>query len=374
MKTKESFLYMFSGGSTPFMFFNILLFLIIIYYPLNNLFAQKTQEKNEPIATVFPYVCVLSLPEDAEVRCSSSSILTKNGILPEKREELLINNKVIATFTTKGLHWEKNYQPICDIGGKGVTMLPIGGGFIGNYIGVKMNFTPLPKSETTSISLTFTIYPTPEKHRLKIGFPPNSKNSALEWIGKEPFKTTTKLRLGEWQIVASRITLNKKGKKILLIAFAKLYALSNQAEEEAQSNTKMINTPAPEIVAEKWWGKKENLKQGPLLLEFWATWCGPCVADIPKVHKIYTDYNKRGLRVIGIHTNGTKISEIETFLKAHPSPYPICLDKNKYYKAYHVSSIPHYVLIDKSGIIVWEGRNLKKVRLLIDSLCYIKNN
>ena len=70
--------------------------------------------------------------------------------------------------------------------------------------------------------------------------------------------------------------------------------------------------------------KLSDLKGKTVLLDFWATWCGPCRADGPALDKLYGKYGDKNLAVIGISVNEDR-SVVQKFLAEHPHKYSIAL-------------------------------------------------
>jgi thiol-disulfide isomerase/thioredoxin len=97
-----------------------------------------------------------------------------------------------------------------------------------------------------------------------------------------------------------------------------------------------------------------DLRGKVVLLDFWATWCPPCLAMIPTLHDLYRDWQPRGAEFVGIDSDGpaATLDEVREFLAKHPSPYPIVLDDGKAGGAYGVSSLPHVVIVGRDGKIV----------------------
>jgi len=97
-----------------------------------------------------------------------------------------------------------------------------------------------------------------------------------------------------------------------------------------------------------------------VLVDFWATWCGPCVAEMPNVIKAYSKYHKEGFEVIGISLDSDR-GRLDGFLKENKMPWPQFFDgngwKNKLAKRYGVQSIPATYLIGTDGKII--GKNLR---------------
>jgi thiol-disulfide isomerase/thioredoxin len=99
--------------------------------------------------------------------------------------------------------------------------------------------------------------------------------------------------------------------------------------------------------------KTPDLKGKPAIVEFWATWCGPCKTTIPHLNELNKKYRDKGLTVIGITDEDKKT--IETFRKANPMEYHVAIDKKDIGQKLGIATIPHAFLVDKDGKVVWEG-------------------
>jgi len=105
----------------------------------------------------------------------------------------------------------------------------------------------------------------------------------------------------------------------------------------------------------------------PMIVEFWATWCPPCRASIPHLNDIFAKYKDKGLVIIGI-TKEEK-SVVKGFLKKTPMNYFPALDaKGKYSAQFKIKGIPHAVVVDKSGTVVWEGHPMQLNDKIIESI------
>ncbi len=103
-----------------------------------------------------------------------------------------------------------------------------------------------------------------------------------------------------------------------------------------------------------------------VLVDFWATWCGPCVAELPHVKETYEKHHKSGFEVVGISLDSQK-EQLTSFLKKHDMPWPQFFDgqgwENELAQKYGIQSIPATFLIDGSGTIIGSdlrGDNLER--------------
>lgn len=94
-----------------------------------------------------------------------------------------------------------------------------------------------------------------------------------------------------------------------------------------------------------------DLKGNPVLVNFWATWCGPCVSEMPYIQEIHEEWSDRGLMVLAINI-GDSAAEAEQFLHDHNLSLPVLLDTKKVVaQKYNIRAIPTTFFIDKDGIV-----------------------
>jgi thiol-disulfide isomerase/thioredoxin len=94
-----------------------------------------------------------------------------------------------------------------------------------------------------------------------------------------------------------------------------------------------------------------NLKGKVILLDFWATWCGPCRESIPHLIQVYKTYRENGFEMIGISLDKGDATVVRNFVKSMDIPYPIVMATEEVTRNYRVTSIPTTFFIDKEGKI-----------------------
>jgi len=94
-----------------------------------------------------------------------------------------------------------------------------------------------------------------------------------------------------------------------------------------------------------------KLKGKVVLLDFWATWCGPCRESIPHLIQLYKAYRENGFEIIGISLDKGDAAVVRNFVKSVDIPYPIVVATEEVARDYRVTSIPATFFIDKEGKI-----------------------
>ena len=100
----------------------------------------------------------------------------------------------------------------------------------------------------------------------------------------------------------------------------------------------------------------EAYRGKPMIVNFWARWCGPCRVEIPELIKVHGKYQKKGLIVLGIGLED-KAESVRDFMKAYDMDYPVLLAKDKGIPLLQAlgngkAGLPYTVVINRKGEVV----------------------
>ena len=136
---------------------------------------------------------------------------------------------------------------------------------------------------------------------------------------------------------------------------AALVALALPAWAAADSATDAVApSPAPAFTLQATDGRQVSLAQfkgDVVMINFWASWCGPCRQEMPLLDSIYRKYKDMGFELIGVNVEPDS-KAANAWLKATPVTYPVLYDpQSKVSQLYQVQAMPTTVIIDRSGTV-----------------------
>jgi thiol-disulfide isomerase/thioredoxin len=145
---------------------------------------------------------------------------------------------------------------------------------------------------------------------------------------------------------------------VAVIAAAMLYFGFHMARRAGSNAPSIVgkSTPAPDFTLEQLNGgnlKLSDLRGKAVLLNFWATWCGPCKIETPWLVEMQNQYGNQGLQVIGVAMDNSGKDEISKFAKDMGVNYPVLLGKEAVGDEYGgVPALPESFFIGRDGKIV----------------------
>ncbi|MEP7272289.1 MAG: FG-GAP-like repeat-containing protein [Acidobacteriota bacterium] len=154
-------------------------------------------------------------------------------------------------------------------------------------------------------------------------------------------------------------------------------ALAEEVETYQIDAATLIGKPTPRVQAEEWIGSEpltmDKLKGKVVLLDFWATWCVPCIAQFPTMKQWQEKYGPRGLVIIGVTNHSSQTSQdVRAFLAKDKLPWPVAIDsRSRTQMDFGVSPIPHTFVIDRAGNVTMShvgGKNIEEIERKIESL------
>ena len=141
-------------------------------------------------------------------------------------------------------------------------------------------------------------------------------------------------------------------------------------EETWKEHSKLLGKPMPKLELSNWINsevKPADMKGKIIVVDYWATWCGPCIASIPHNNQVAKHYADKGVLVIGACGGGGE-EKLEATAKQHGIEYPTAKVSKKSTEAWHVQWWPTYVVVDRKGNIRAIGIKPDYVEQVVDAL------
>jgi peroxiredoxin len=137
----------------------------------------------------------------------------------------------------------------------------------------------------------------------------------------------------------------------LLVLF--LLQLNNSDSTFSLPATLTDGKPAPDFSLPGLDGKKINLSDyrgKVVLVNIWATWCLPCVEEMPSMQKLYNEFKGNDFEILAVSIDAQGLKVVAPFMKKHKLTFPALLDpKGTVKTAYGITGIPESFIIDKEG-------------------------
>ncbi len=141
----------------------------------------------------------------------------------------------------------------------------------------------------------------------------------------------------------------------LFVLLAGLLLFSPAAAEEDQEQLPL----APKFSLKNLEGQRvaldDLLGRGPLLIDFWATWCKPCIKELPHLHDLFLKYRDRGFQVVAISEDSPRsLSKVKSFVAGNKYEFLVLLDENgAVQRKFNFRALPYTVLLDRDGHVIY---------------------
>lgn len=140
---------------------------------------------------------------------------------------------------------------------------------------------------------------------------------------------------------------------------------------------------APQLVLENIDGSTfslaEALQAGPVVFDFWATWCKPCIKGLPKMQAVASAYEKRGVQVLTINVDGPRNRpKVRPFMQRYKIDLPVLLDDtNEVLPLFHLAGVPASLIIASDGTVFYKHEGYRpgdadKLREKLDELLILE--
>jgi peroxiredoxin len=144
---------------------------------------------------------------------------------------------------------------------------------------------------------------------------------------------------------------------------------------QAMGNIK-VGQPAPDFTLKDLSGRPVALSayrgHKVVLMDFWATWCGPCRMAMPDLQDLAEKYRTNGLEVLSVN-QGEPADQVQNFIQRRNYTFHVVLDQDQAVgNKYGVQAIPTLVLLDKKGVVQWirvgYSPDVEKLKRLVEKL------
>jgi thiol-disulfide isomerase/thioredoxin len=155
-------------------------------------------------------------------------------------------------------------------------------------------------------------------------------------------------------------------------------ALGEKMKTGAVNRARLLAGDPVKITGKTLDGKSFDIRQYKgkiVVVDFWATWCGPCRAELPNLKAVYEKYHSQGLEVVGVSLD-EKEEDLVNFLKETPLPWKILVNMEPHHAGfenpiadhYGISGIPTVFLMNRDGKVVSLAARGPQLRTLVDGL------
>lgn len=159
-----------------------------------------------------------------------------------------------------------------------------------------------------------------------------------------------------------------------LLGIVLLLAVSVAASRWARKPTVQLPAPLPNVNVVGWINTEQPIKAADLagkwvIVDVWATWCGPCIASMPKLAELHQRWRDRNVTVLGVAEDGkAKVPRLNEIIDATAGfDWPVAYGGEQLFAALEVQMIPAVFLFDPQGNLAWRGHDLQELESVLES-------
>jgi len=135
---------------------------------------------------------------------------------------------------------------------------------------------------------------------------------------------------------------------LIILLFSALTAQSSVGQTFLETRVKNVNGQQSNIL-------KESGESEIIVLDFWATWCKPCIKALPKIEALSEEFKENSVKFIGVNGDSPRnTAKVKPFVKTHGISYPVILDKDQEIMSeLLINAFPTLVIINRKGEILY---------------------
>jgi thiol-disulfide isomerase/thioredoxin len=143
--------------------------------------------------------------------------------------------------------------------------------------------------------------------------------------------------------------------------------------DNSEKHAKVVGKPMPKLELTNWVDEKKKVEPADMkgkivVVDFWATWCGPCLASIPHNNKVAKEYADKGVILVGSCGSERGKENMPQVAKEHKIEYPTAEVSTESTKAWAVQWWPTYAIVDRKGVVRAIGIKPDYVEKVLDAL------